>query len=72
MGLNGNEATTTADVEENADAEKEEVRKNALEFILSLSEAKPGMVEKVDRWAGPVVRACLEEMGKIADDDLDV
>lgn len=70
MGLNGNEANDNSgegDVEETADAEKEEVRKNALEFILSLSKAKPGMVD-----AGAVARGCLEGMGEIADDDLDV
>ncbi|KZP09493.1 ARM repeat-containing protein [Athelia psychrophila] len=66
----GDDEDDNADAD--ADAEKEEVRKSALEFMLSLSEAKPGMVKKVDGWAGAVVRACLEGMGEIADDELDV
>ncbi|KZP19918.1 hypothetical protein FIBSPDRAFT_954981 [Athelia psychrophila] len=55
-----------------ADAEKEEVRKSAMEFMLSLSEAKAAMVIKLDGWAGAVVRTCLEGMAKIVDDELDV
>ena len=54
------------------DEEKEDVRKAALEFMISLSEAKPGMVRKVDGWAAAIVRGCLEGMGELGDDDLDV
>lgn len=53
-------------------AGREEVRKSALEFMLSLSKAKPGMMKKVDSWAGAVVRVCMEGMGVITDDELDV
>jgi importin-5 len=54
------------------DEEKEDVRKAALEFMISLSEAKPGMVRKVDGWAAAIVRGCLEGMGELGDDNLDV
>jgi hypothetical protein len=44
----------------------------ALEFMISLSEAKLGMVEGVDRWMIAIVRGCLEGMGELMDDNLDV
>jgi hypothetical protein len=52
--------------------EKEEVRKAALEFMLSLSEAKPSMVRKQDGWVPVVVRGCLEGMGEFPDDQASV
>lgn len=54
------------------DEEKDEVRKAALEFMISLSEAKPSMVKQVDGWTAAVVRGCLEGMGELRDDDLGV
>ena len=54
------------------DEEKEEVRKAALEFMVSLSEAKPGMVKKVEGWTAAIVRSCLEGMGELGDESLDV
>ncbi|KAF7978085.1 hypothetical protein HWV62_1745 [Athelia sp. TMB] len=60
------------DDERVVDSEKEEVRKAALEFMISLSEAKAGMVKRVDGWAAAVVRGCLEGMGELADDDLEI
>jgi len=54
------------------DEEREDVRKAALEFMISLSEAKPAMVRKVDGWTAAIVRGCLEGMGEIGDDNLDV
>jgi hypothetical protein len=54
------------------DEEKEDVRKAALEFMISLSEAKPGMVRKVDGWTAAIVRGCLEGMGELGDENLDV
>jgi hypothetical protein len=38
------------------DEEKEDVRKAAVEFTISLTEAKPGIVRKVDGWTGAIVR----------------
>jgi hypothetical protein len=54
------------------DEEREDVRKAALEFMISLSEAKPSMVRKVEGWTGAIVRGCLEGMGELRDDNLDV
>lgn len=58
--------------EAEADEEEEEVRKAALEFMLSLSEAKPSMVKRVDGWATVVVRGCLEGMGELPENDTDI
>jgi importin-5 len=54
------------------DEEREDVRKAALEFMISLSESKPAMVRKVDGWTAAIVRGCLEGMGELGDDNLDV
>lgn len=54
------------------DEEKEDVRKAALQFMIRLSEAKAGMVRKVDGWIAAIVRGCLEGMGDLSDDNLDV
>lgn len=45
--------------------ERTQLRLGALEFMLSLSEAKPSMVRRVDGWVGVLVRACLEGMGEL-------
>jgi hypothetical protein len=45
--------------------EKEDVRKAVLEFMISLSEAKPGMLRR-DGWAAAIVRVCLEEWASSA------
>ena len=47
------------------DLEAEEVRKSALEFMVSLSEARPGMVKRAEGWVGALVRACLGGMEQI-------
>jgi hypothetical protein len=47
----------------------EDMTKTALEFMISLSDAKPAMVRKVDGWTAAIVRGCLGELG---DDTLDV
>lgn len=60
------------DEEDAIDEEKEDVRKAALEFMISLSESKPAMVKKVDGWTAAIVRGCLEGMGQLGDDSLDV
>lgn len=54
------------------DEETIEVRKAALEFMVSLSEARPNMVRKVDGWTAAVVRGCLEGMGEIEEDDMEI
>ncbi|KAF8735083.1 hypothetical protein AX14_002755 [Amanita brunnescens Koide BX004] len=53
------------------DDEKSTLRLSALEFMVSLSEAKASMVKKVHGWADVIVRACLEGMGELDDDALD-
>ncbi|KAI9441935.1 ARM repeat-containing protein [Lactarius indigo] len=52
------------------DEEAEEVRKAALEFMISLSEAKPAMVRRTDGWVSAIVRGCLGGMGELRDDEL--
>ncbi|KAI0821251.1 ARM repeat-containing protein [Irpex lacteus] len=54
------------------DEETKEVRQSALEFMVSLSEARPSMVRRVDGWTAAVVRGCLEGMGELSEDDMDV
>jgi importin-5 len=56
--------------DEELDEEAEEVRKAALEFMISLSEAKPAMVRRVDGWVSAMVRGCLGGMGELRDDEL--
>lgn len=58
--------------ERDVDEEEEEVRKAALEFMISLSEARPAMVKRVDGWTAVIVRGCLEGMGEIPEDETDV
>ncbi|KAI0046306.1 ARM repeat-containing protein [Auriscalpium vulgare] len=58
------------DHEQERDEEAEEVRKAALEFMISLSEARPSMVRRVDGWVGAIVRGCLGGMGELRDDEL--
>ncbi|TFK36038.1 hypothetical protein BDQ12DRAFT_687533 [Crucibulum laeve] len=58
----------SSDFQEDVESEDEVVDANkratlqldALEFIISLSEAKSGMVRKATGWVEAVVRACLE------------
>lgn len=49
--------------------EEDEVRKGALEFMTTLSEAKPSMLRGEKMWVSIVVRGCLEGMGEIPEDD---
>ena len=57
--------------EERESSEEDEVRKGALEFMTTLSEAKPSMLKGVEAWVNIVVRGCLEGMGEIPEDDLE-
>ncbi|KAI0077247.1 ARM repeat-containing protein [Panus rudis PR-1116 ss-1] len=54
------------------DEEAEEVRKAALEFMISLTEAKPNMVKRVDGWTNTIVRGCLEGMAELNDEDTEI
>jgi hypothetical protein len=40
-------------------------------FMISLSQAKPGMVRR-GGWAGAIVRVCLEGMGELSNNNLNV
>ena len=61
----------SGDDNEKADEEKEDMRKAALEFMITLSMEKPETVSSVDGWVSTIVRGCLEGMGTLPDDDLD-
>jgi len=54
--------------DEPRDEEGEEVRKAALEFMVSLSESKPSMVKRVEGWIPVIIKGCLEGMGEIEED----
>ena len=54
------------------DDEKEQVRQAAIELMVSLSEARPGLVKRVEGWTPAVVRACLEGMAELPEDGLEV
>ena len=49
--------------------ERSTLRLSALEFMISLSEARPSMVKKVTGWTEIIVRACLEGMGEYEEDE---
>lgn len=57
------------DHDEEISEEKDEARKAVLEFMISLSEARPGMIRRSgavgEAWVRSVVRGCLEGMGEI-------
>lgn len=52
------------------DEEKQDMRKSALEFMMTLTEANSGMVKNVNGWAAAIMRGCLEGMGTLCDEDL--
>lgn len=53
------------------DDEKQQVRRAALELMVTLSEAKPSMVKRVEGWTPAIVRACLEGMGELPEEGLE-
>jgi hypothetical protein len=67
----GAEAAAEGGHVDEEDDEKSTLRLSALEFMVSLSEAKSSMVKKAHGWADVIVRACLEGMGELDDDALD-
>jgi len=52
-----------------ANDERSTLRLSALEFMVSLTEARPNMVRKLTGWTEIIVRACLEGMGEFEEDD---
>jgi hypothetical protein len=40
--------------------------------VISLGEAKPGIVRKLDGWTAATIRWRLEAMGELSDDNLNV
>jgi hypothetical protein len=62
--------STGGDDSEEIDEEKQDMRKGALEFMMTLTEANSGMVKNVNGWAAAIVRGCLEGMGTLRDEDL--
>lgn len=68
----GSGSRTPDDNEEvTEDEEKELVRKAALEFMVSLTEAKPALAKRSEGWTAAMVRASLEGMGELPEDTLD-
>jgi len=49
--------------------ERSTLRLSALEFMVSLTEARPNMVRKLTGWTEIIVRACLEGMGEFEEED---
>jgi hypothetical protein len=61
-------STQEPEVDDEAEA-RSTMRLTALEFMISLSEARPSMVRKNDNWVSVMVRACLEGMGELDEDE---
>ncbi|THH09772.1 hypothetical protein EW145_g1787 [Phellinidium pouzarii] len=55
--------------EEDDDDEGNERRHSALELMVTLSEARPSLVRRVDGWLHSLVRACLDGVAELSDDD---
>lgn len=51
------------------DEEREETRRAALELMVSLSEARPSLARRVDGWLPALVKACLEGIAELPDDE---
>ena len=51
------------------DDQKQTLRPAALEFMLSLTEARSNMMKKVPGWAEVMVHACLQAMGEFEEDE---
>ncbi|KAF8310256.1 ARM repeat-containing protein [Clavulina sp. PMI_390] len=50
------------------DEARDEMRRSALELLVSLSEARPGMVRECPGWVSNLVRCCLEGMAEVRDE----
>ncbi|KAF8333461.1 armadillo-type protein [Cantharellus anzutake] len=62
---NGRHANGIPSAEDEA---RDSMRRAALELLISLSEARAGMVKTCNGWVNGVVRCCLEGMAEIRDD----
>lgn len=56
------------EIDDEAEA-RSTMRLTALEFMISLSEARPNMVKKDENWVSVMVRACLEGMSELDEDE---
>ena len=64
------EGVSSSPIEDEDDKdERSTLRLSALEFMVKLSEARPNMVHKVTGWTEVIVRACLEGMGELDEDE---
>ncbi|KAF8957612.1 hypothetical protein BDZ97DRAFT_1762868 [Flammula alnicola] len=62
---NGDEDAASSPIDDDEERnERSTLRLSALEFVISLSEARSNMVRKVSGWTEIIVRACLEGMGE--------
>ncbi|KAF9541179.1 ARM repeat-containing protein [Agrocybe pediades] len=68
QNVDGEEDDVNAELDLERD-ERSTLRLSALEFMISLSESRPSMVKKVNGWTDVIVRACLEGMGELEDED---
>ncbi|KAF8952312.1 armadillo-type protein [Flammula alnicola] len=67
---NGDEDAASSPIDDDEERdERSTLRLSALEFVISLSEARPNMVRKVNGWTEVIVRACLEGMGEFDEDE---
>lgn len=67
-GLPGRPNGATHHVVTQEDEARDEMRRAALELLVSLSEARPAMVRECPGWVNNVVRCCLEGMSEIRDE----
>ena len=67
-----NQNSIEDDEKDNERDERSTLRLSALEFMISLSEARPNMVRKVPGWTDIIVRACLEGMGEFDEDETEI
>ena len=70
--LHSNQNSIEEDEKDDERDERSTLRLSALEFMISLSEAKPNMVRKVPGWTDIIVRACLEGMGEFDEDETEM
>lgn len=67
-GLNGRTSAAPPRVVTPEDEARDEMRRAALELLVSLSEARPAMVRECPGWVNGVVRCCLEGMAEVRDE----
>lgn len=67
-GLNGRASIATSHPVTPEDEARDEMRRAALELLVSLSEGRPTMVRECPGWVNGVVRCCLEGMAEVRDE----